>query len=105
MDKAEELSFRMARAEQWKADVEREVDRVNKLLDLVAKELQTQPYEDDTIMMGLKKTGDALESAFNTLNQNFSNAINGLDDIMAEWSKTLNKILNDLAEAARKIGH
>ena len=72
---------------------------------LVAEELKTQPYEDDTIMMGLKKTGEALAEAFQTLTQNFMKAVDGLSDIMEEWSRTLTKILEAIAEAARKIGH
>ena len=32
-------------------------------------------------------------------------AVDGLSDIMEEWSRTLTKILEAIAEAARKIGH
>ena len=39
------------------------------------------------------------------MSQNFMNAVAGLSDIMAEWSRTLTKILEAIAEAARKIGH
>ena len=38
--------------------------KVDELLKLVAEELKTQPYEDDTIMMGLKKTGEAWQRLF-----------------------------------------
>ena len=103
MDSAAELSFKMESAKQWQKNVEEEFKR--ELLKLVAEELKTQPYEDDTIMMGLKKTGEALAEAFQTLSQNFMNAVAGLSDIMAEWSRTLTKILEAIAEAARKIGH
>ena len=103
MDSAAELSFKMESAKQWQKNVEEEFKRVDELLKLVAEELKTQPYEDDTIMMGLKKTGEA--EAFQTLSQNFMNAVAGLSDIMAEWSRTLTKILEAIAEAARKIGH
>lgn len=102
---AAELSFKMESAKQWQKNVEEEFKRVDELLKLVAEELKTQPYEDDTIMMGLKKTGEALAEAFQTLSQNFMNAVAGLSDIMAEWSRTLTKILEAIAEAARKIGH
>ena len=105
MDSAAELSFKMESAKQWQKNVEEEFKRVDELLKLVAEELNTQPYEDDTIMMGLKKTGEALAEAFQTLSQNFMNAVAGLSDIMAEWSRTLTKILEAIAEAARKIGH
>ena len=40
-------------------------------------------------MMGLKKTGEALAEAFQTLTQNFMKAVDGLSDIMEEWSRTL----------------
>ena len=50
----------MESAKQWQKNVEEEFKRVDELLKLVAEELKTQPYEDDTIMMGLKKTGEAL---------------------------------------------
>lgn len=102
---AEALSFKMESAKQWQKNVEEEFKRVNELLKLVAEELQTQPFEDDTIMMGLKKTGEALAEAFETLNKNFMSAVAGLSDIMAEWSRTLTKILEAIADAARKIGH
>ena len=112
MDSAAELSFKMESAKQWQKNVEEEFKRDRpldgikiSLLKLVAEELKTQPYEDDTIMMGLKKTGEALAEAFQTLSQNFMNAVAGLSDIMAEWSRTLTKILEAIAEAARKIGH
>ena len=105
MDSAAELSFKMESAKQWQKNVEEEFKRVDELLKLVAEELKTQPYEDDTIMMGLKKTGEARAEAFQTLSQNFMNAVAGLSDIMAEWSRTLTKILEAIAEAARKIGH
>lgn len=105
MDSAAELSFKMESAKQWQKNVEEEFKRVDELLKLVAEELKTQPYEDDTIMMVLKKTGEALAEAFQTLSQNFMNAVAGLSDIMAEWSRTLTKILEAIAEAARKIGH
>lgn len=105
MDSAAELSFKVERAKQWKKNVEAEFKQVNELLKLVAEELKTQPYEDDTIMMGLKKTGEALEEAFNTLNKNFMKAVDGLDQIIMEWSQMLTKILESIAEAASKIGH
>ena len=105
MASAEELSFKVERAKQWQKDVEQEFKRVDELLKQVAEELKTQPYEDDTIMMGLKKTGEALATAFETLNKNFMSAVNGLSDIVDEWSKTLSKILEAIAEAAKKIGH
>ena len=105
MDSAAELSFRMESAKQWQKNVEEEFKRVDELLKLVAEELKTQPYEDDTIMMWLKKTGEALAEAFQTLTQNFMKAVDGLSDIMEEWSRTLTKILEAIAEAARKIGH
>ena len=94
MDSAAELSFKMESAKQWQKNVEEEFKRVDELLKLVAEELKTQPYEDDTIMMGLKKTGEALAEAFQTLSQNFMNAVAGLSDIMAEWSRTLTKTIN-----------
>ena len=95
MDSAAELSFKMESAKQWQKNVEEEFKRVDELLKLVAEELKTQPYEDDTIMA----------EAFQTLSLNFMNAGAGLSDIMAEWSRTLTKILEAIAEAARKIGH
>ena len=50
MDSAAELSFKMESAKQWQKNVEEEFKRVDELLKLVAEELKTQPYEDDTIM-------------------------------------------------------
>lgn len=105
MASAEELSFKVESAKQWQKDVEQEFKRVDELLKQVAEELKTQPYEDDTIMIGLKKTGEALATAFETLNKNFMNAVNGLSGIVDEWNKTLSKILESIAEAAKKIGH
>lgn len=105
MANAEELSFKVESAKQWQKDVEAEFQRVDALLKQVAEELKTQPYEDDTIMMGLKQTGEALAAAFETLSKNFMSAVNGLTDIVNEWSKTLTNILSAIAEAAQKIGH
>lgn len=104
MASADELSFKVERAKQWKKDVEAEFKRVDELLKLVVEELKTQPFEDDTIMMGLKKTGEALAEAFETMKQNFKNAVEGLDNIVDEWSRTIKKILEQLAEAVSKIG-
>ena len=101
---AEELSFKVESAKQWQKDVAAEFERVNTLLGKVAEELKTQPYEDDTIMMGLKQTGEALASAFETLSKNFMSAVEGLTDIVAEWSKTLTNILSSIAEVVQKIG-
>ena len=93
MDSAAELSFKMESAKQWQKNVEEEFKRVDELLKLVAEELKTQPYEDDTIMMGLKKTGEALAEAFQTLSQNFMNAVAGLSDPepLQRFSKPLQK--------------
>lgn len=104
MASAEELSFKVESAKQWKRDVEAEFKRVDELLKLVSEELQTQPYEDDTIMLGLKKTGEIMAESFEVLSKNFTKAVAGVDDIVIEWTRTIAKILEALAEAAEKIG-
>lgn len=104
MASVEELSFKVESAKQWRKDVEAELEQVNAVLKLVKEEVETQPYEDDTIMVGLKKTGEALGKSFEILNKNFMKAVAGITDIAAEWTKTISKILSSLSEAARKIG-
>ena len=91
MDSAAELSFKMESAKQWQKNVEEEFKRVDELLKLVAEELKTQPYEDDTIMMGLKKTGEALAEAFQTLSQNFMISWQSGPEPLQRFSKPLQK--------------
>ena len=45
--------FDEAKAKAWVMEVENELAQVNGLLQKVAQECQTQPYEDDTIMVTL----------------------------------------------------
>ena len=104
MSQADELSFKVEQAKQWKADVEHEVEETNKVLEQVAIEVQTQPYEDDTIMVGLKNTGEALASAFKALAGNFKITINALDPIVNTLQNTLKNLLSGLADMTRKIG-
>lgn len=100
----EELSFKVEQAKEWKKDVEAEIQQVSQILDLVAEEVKTTPFEDDTILCGLKATGEALGKSFKVLNKNFTAAVEGIEDIVTKWTNMISKALEGIAEITRKIG-
>lgn len=104
MASVDELSYKVERANQWKEDVEAEIEQVTAILKMVGEEVETQPYEDDTIMVGLKEMGHALQVTFDTLNKNFTEAVSRITEITDEWKKTISNILAALAENVKKFG-
>ena len=99
-----ELSFKVAEAKHWKEDVTAEIEAVNLVLKNVATEVETEPYEDDTIMMGLKSAGEALKASFELLNSNFVKAVSGIDPIISNWNNMIQNLLQGLSETVSKVG-
>ena len=104
MASAAELSFKVERAKQWKQSVQSEIEMVNSLLKQVEEEVKEAPYEDDTIMKGLHSAGEALESSFELLNNQFMEEIEGIDRIIETWSNMIADLLSEIAETIRTIG-
>lgn len=91
-----DTQFDEARARSWITEVQGELDDVNKLLQEVAIECETQPYEDDTIMNTLVSTGRSLGEAWGGVVSTFQEAVNGclsiLQSIVSGVGKTLEVI-------------
>ena len=104
MADANELSFKVAQAKSWKESVMNELGLVEQLLEQVATEVQTAPYEDDTIMCGIKAAGDALAESYKLLDQQFKTAVENIDQIVKTWQDMISKLLEGLKETVQKIG-
>ena len=100
----EELSFKIAKADNWKKDVLQEIDTVNNLLQQFTDEIKVSPEEDDPIMNGLNKTGEALTQSYDTLISNFREAVKGVDQISEKWREALKEILASISTVVRNIG-
>ena len=93
-----DVQFDEAKARAWGTEVESELEQVEVLLKQVAEECATQPYEDDTIMNELHKTGIALDNAWKELGKQFSETISGMYkafDVISDFvNKTIERIAN-----------
>ena len=90
--------FEEAKAKAWATEVQGELDQVNVLLDQVAEECATQPYEDDTIMNTLHQTGVALGDAWKDLGTQFNKTIEGMFSLIST-------IASAVAKAAEKVSN
>lgn len=92
-----DIRFEEAKAKAWTVEVQGELEQVNGLLDQVAKECETQPYEDDTIMNSLHKTGVALGEAWKEVAVQFTETINNMFSIISDVAATVGKIVDSLS--------
>ena len=98
----EDTRFEQAKAEAWTIEVEGELQAVEKLLARVAEECATQPYEDDTIMIMLHKSGEALGSAWKEIIGQFNSAVVGMRDMTTMLSSGVQKSADAIESYIRR---
>ena len=103
-ENAADLSFKVERAKQWKTKVMNEITMVTNLLKQVETEVQTAPFEDDTILLAFKKAAEALASSFKALNENFTKAVSGVDSIVDTLQTKISNLLQGIGDMVSKIG-
>ena len=93
-----DISFDESAAKGWITEVEGELELVNRLLAEVAQECATQPYEDDTIMMGMVQSGKALGEAWGGVVSIFQTGVDG-------FKKITNEIIHGVGKTLEGIGN
>ena len=86
-----------AKAKAWMIEVDDEVDAVDRLLEDVEKELETNPHEDDTILNLLREVGGGFGGAWKELIMNFRNTSETTKNIIARMSEGVNKTLEEIS--------
>ncbi len=86
-----------AKAKAWMIEVDDEVDAVDRLLEDVEKELETNPHEDDTILNLLREVGSGFGGAWKELIMNFRNTSETTKNIIARMSEGVTKTLEEIS--------
>ncbi len=98
-----DISIEEARAKIWLMDVERELDAVQDVLDKVSKVLTTVVGSDDTIMQGLYKVGETMESVWGTLCKNFKEAHHNVSEAVKIVVGAAQDVVEDVEVLKGKI--
>lgn len=99
-----DISIDVVRAENWKREVEAELDSVDRLLKEVSKVCQTIPGEDDVFMNTLYDIGTELNEKWSLLGKGFKKTMEDLGSIIEKYKDSINKKLEELKEYKGKIG-
>lgn len=98
-----DISIEEARAKIWLMDVERELNSVQEVLDKVSKVLTTVAGSDDTIMQGLYKVGETMESVWGSLCKNFNEAHHNVSEAVKLVISTAQDVVDDVDVLKGKI--
>ena len=92
--------FDVALAKSWEKEVRQELNAVSSLLGRVESECQSDPAEDDTILLDIQEKGQMMSNATKELSKQFNAAMDALTKIIAQWSKAIEEGLSKMKEWA-----
>ena len=96
-------NFNEAMAEAWRNEVNGEFEAVNKILAEVQEEVQTQPYEDDTILTGFHDAGVKLKETWDTLAQQFDMTIKAFDTIKKIFHNIIQQSVDSVDDYKKNV--
>ena len=85
-----------AKAKSWMTEVDDEVAAVDRLLEDVAKELATNPHEDDTILQTLRQVGEGFGSAWKELIKSFRDTSERTSKIISIMTEGVGNTLEEI---------
>lgn len=97
-----DISIDEAKAKMWIDDVNAELDAVEAILHKVNNSLAT-PVGDDTIMEGISKVGEAMESAWTEMCRQFKLAQAKLPEVVNKIVKAAQDVIDDANELKSKV--
>ena len=93
-------NFDVELAKSWEKEVRQELNAVSSLLIRVESECQTDPAEDDAILVDIQEKGQMMADATKELEKQFNDAMNALSKIIVEWTKAIEEGLSKMKEWA-----
>lgn len=85
--------FDVARARQWKLDVETELTEVDRLLTEVYTCIQTMPDQEDPILGAIFKVGEDVQGAWTQLNSTLKETMRYTDEIIKHQNEGIEEAL------------
>lgn len=85
-----DISFEEQQLQDLKSDIDSELIAVRGILRQVADECNSDPAEDDTVLVGIQKIGDDMRTAWNGLCDAFDKVSHKIGDLFAGYNKTAN---------------
>lgn len=98
-----DISIDEARANTWIYDVETELDLVRTLMKKASTSITTPAGEDDTIMQGISKMGDQLNTVWTQACNVYEKATNLLKDALKAITKAGSEVMADLDSTKARI--
>lgn len=88
---------------QWAQDVQQEIDMTDEVMMNLSRAMQQIPGEEDTIMRAIKGTGETMESVWQTVKQNHSEAIANIMDLIRQLGTQIENMKAKVDEVHRKV--
>jgi cytochrome c556 len=98
-----DISIDEAKAKMWIDDVNAELDAVETILHKVNNSLATPVGEDDSIMEGISKVGEAMESAWTEMCRQFKEAQAKLPEVVNKIVKAAQDVIDNANELKSKV--
>lgn len=83
-----DISFEEAKLQALKDDIDRELVAVRTLLMQVAAECESDPAEDDTVLIAIQKIGNEMHEAWGNLCDAFDKVSKKITDIFTGYNET-----------------
>lgn len=97
-----DVDFNAQRAEDWKREVDNELDAVDRLLLEVAQVSSTVPGENDTIFNGIYEVCQKLDQSWREMSKTFKDVASKLDEAISSYKNLILQKKQEIEELKSK---
>ncbi len=98
-----DMQFDEVRINEWKQDIDTEIEQVSRLLNEVWDELTRDPIEGDTVLKTIYDMGTKLESLWKDLNSTFKKVQEVATSMFQKFMRAISETAEKVAEATGQM--